>query len=73
MPWRVTYYEAGEDTYSDEMSRFADIWRLAMPLTGEIGWSRLTRYDVESKLANGLNDICVAWIDQNTRTVITKF
>jgi hypothetical protein len=55
------------------MSRFADIWRLAMPLTSEIGWTTLKRYDVESKFANGLNDICVAWIDQTTRTVIAKF
>ena len=73
MPWRVTYYEAGEDPYCDEMSRFADIWCLARPLTGEIGWTTLSRYDVESKFANGLNDICVSWIDQDTRTVISKF
>jgi hypothetical protein len=73
MPWRVTYYEPGEAPYNDEMSRFADIWRLAMPLTGEVGWNTLTRYDVESKFANGLNNICVSWIDQDTRTIITKF
>ena len=75
MPWRITYYEAGEQPYSDEMSRFADAWRLARPypdLDG-LAWTTLKRYDVESLFANGENNICVSWVDNETRTVLTKF
>ena len=74
MPWRVTYYEAGEQPYSDEMSRFVDAWRLARPYPDLDGlfWNKRTRYEVESLFANQENNICVAWVDHETRTVLTK-
>ena len=74
MPWRVTYYEEGEEPYSDDMTRFADAWRLARPYPALDGlqWVTLKRYDVEAFFANGQNNICVSWVDQTTRTVLTK-
>ena len=74
MPWRVTYYEEGEEPYSDDMAHFADAWQLTMPYPEEDGlaWQRMTLYDVESRFTNGENHICVSWYNQGTRTVLSR-
>lgn len=72
--WRVTFYEAGEEPYSELMSRFSSAWILSLPyphLDG-LNWHRLQRQELVDRLNNGDNQICVSWVNDLTRTVLER-
>lgn len=72
--WRVTWYEEGEEPYTEVMGRFGNAWALAQPYPEEDGlaWHFTRRADI---LAALLQEpiVTAAWVDNLTRTTIERF
>ena len=72
--WRVTFYEAGEAPYSEITTRFSSAWALTRPYPEHDGlaWQNMPRAEVVGRIENGENQICVSWVDLQTRTVLER-
>lgn len=77
--WRVTYYEEGEEPYTEIVTRFSTAWVLSKPypqLDG-LAWVITNKANIRADFEAGQNDICVSWVPvgagvPTTRTVITR-
>ena len=72
--WRVTFYEAGEEPYSEITRRFSSAWAITRPYPENDGlaWQNMTRAEAVVRFNEGRNQICVSWVDQLTRTVLER-
>lgn len=72
--WRVTFYEAGEAPYSETIGRFSSAWALTRPYPEHDGlvWQNMARAEAVGRFENGENQICVSWVDLQTRTVLER-
>jgi hypothetical protein len=72
--WRVTWYEEGDEPYTEIMGRFGDAWALAQPYPDDDGldWHFTRRADILNALLQE-PVVTVAWVDNATRTTLERF
>jgi hypothetical protein len=76
-PWRVTWYEDGDQPETEVMVRWADAWALAQPWAEELGddggWLYTRRAEALAAFENGAESVTVAWTrGGGMKTVISR-
>lgn len=72
--WRITWYEEGDEPFTEVIGHFSDAWALAQPYPDDDGldWHFTRRADALNALLQE-PIVTVAWVDNLTRTTLERF